>query len=292
MTPAAALRFQATISSMPDATLKSKAIHFLRHHKGPHILLLPNAWDAASARVFETSGFSAVGTSSAGIAYSLGYRDGQRIPREEMLAAIGRIARAVATPVTADVEAGYGTSPDEVGETVRALLDAGAVGMNLEDAASDMVLFDLAQQVERVQAAREAATAAGVPVVINARTDVYLMHEEGDAAGSFDEALRRLSAYRDAGANCLFLPGVRDGNIIARMVRSLGAPLNVLAGPGLPSARDLENIGVARLSLGSGPMRAAMGLTRKIARELLETGTCTAMLDLAVPYREMNELMR
>jgi 2-methylisocitrate lyase-like PEP mutase family enzyme len=208
-----------------------------------------------------------------------------------MLAAIGRIARAVAAPVNADVEAGYGASPEEVGETVRALLDAGAVGMNLEDASSDVVLFDPAQQVERVQAAREAAAAAGVPVVINARTDVYLLRE-GDAGGWFEEARRRLIAYRDAGADCLFLPGAREAYTIARMVREVGSPLNILAGPGLPDARDLENIGVARLSLGSGPMRAAMGLMRKVARELLEEGTCHAMLDGAVPYQEMNELMR
>jgi 2-methylisocitrate lyase-like PEP mutase family enzyme len=291
MTTTGGLRFQATISSMHQATLKSKAIRFLRLHKGPGILLLPNAWDAASARIFETAGFSAIGTSSGAIAFSLGYPDGQRIPRAEMLAAVARIAGAVAAPVNADVEAGYGASPEEIGETVRALLDAGAVGMNLEDAASDMVLFDLAQQVERVRAAREAAAAAGVPVVINARTDVYLLRE-GDAGGWFDEALRRLTAYRDAGADCLFLPGVRDANLIARMTRAVGAPLNVLTGPGMPCARDLENVGVARLSLGSGPMRAAMGLMRKVARELLETGTYNAMLDGAVPYQEMNDLMR
>lgn len=291
MTAGGSLRFQATISSMHDANLKSKAMRFLRLHKGPRILLLPNAWDVASARIFETAGFGAIGTSSGGIAFSLGYPDGERIPREEMLAVIRRIARAVAVPVNADVEAGYGPSPEEVGETVRALLDAGAVGMNLEDASSDVVLFDLKQQVERVRAACEAAAAAGVPVVINARTDVYLLRE-GDAGGWFDEALRRLTAYRDAGANCLFLPGVRDANIIAHMARAVGAPLNILAGPGMPGARDLENVGVARLSLGSGPMRAAMGLVRKVARELLETGTCDAMLDGAVPYQEMNELMR
>jgi len=174
---------------------------------------------------------------------------------------------------------------------VRALLDTGAVGLNLEDAASDVVLFGIPQQVERVRAAREAAASAGVPVVLNARTDVYLL-SQGDSAGYFEEALQRLTAYRDAGADCLFLPGVRDANTIARMVRAVGAPLNVLAGPGMPGARDLENIGVARLSVGSGPMRAAMGLMRKVARELLESGTYNAMYEGAVPYREMNELMR
>src|SRR5947207_3009910 len=148
---------------MHNATLKSKALHFLRLHKGPSILLLPNAWDAASARVFEAAGAQALGTTSAGVAWALGYPDGQRIPRAEMLAEIRRIAGAVSIPVTADVEAGYGPSPEDVAATVRDVLDAGAIGMNLEDAASDVAMLELAQQVERVRAAREAATAAGVP---------------------------------------------------------------------------------------------------------------------------------
>lgn len=275
---------------MHDATLKSKALRFQRLHKGPRLLVLPNAWDVSSARMLEVLGFSALGTTSAGIAYSLGYPDGQRISREEMLAVIRRIVEAVTIPVTADVEAGYGPSPEDVADTVRAVLDAGAVGFNLEDAASDLVLFDVAQQVERIHAAREACSAAGVPLVINARTDVYLIHGEGE--GRFSDAERRLVAYRDAGATCLFLPGVRDPNLIARMVRALNAPLNVLVGPGMPRVCDLENMGVARLSLGSGPMRAAMGMLRQVVRELIEEGTYDVMLENAVPYQEMNELMR
>ena len=276
---------------MSDTNLKSKALHFLRLHKGPRILVLPNAWDVASARVLQASGAVAIGTTSAGIAFSLGYRDGQRIPPDEMLSSIRRIARAVAIPVTADVEAGYGESPEQVAETVKALLEAGVVGLNLEDARSDFAFFDVAQQVERIHAARDAAAAAGVPITINGRTEVYLARS-GDPATWFDEALRRLTAYRDAGADCLFLPGARDANIIARMVRALAAPLNVLAGEGIPSVRDLENMGVARLSLGSGPMRAAMGRLRSIVGELHESGTYHSLFDGAVPYAEMDELMR
>jgi 2-methylisocitrate lyase-like PEP mutase family enzyme len=276
---------------MAQATLELKALHFARLHRGPRILLLPNAWDAASARIFQAAGAKALGTTSAGIAFALGYPDGQCIPREEMMGAIRRMARAVSIPVTADVEAGYGPSAEAVAATVRDVIGAGAVGLNLEDAADDVSLFEISQQVERLQAAREAAAACGVPVVINARTDVY-WQRVGDESGRFDEALRRLTAYRDAGAGCLFLPGVRDVNTIARMARAAGAPLNVLAGPGMPCAADLENVGVAKVSLGSGPMRAAMGLIRRIGRELLETGTYTAMSDGAVPYQEMNELMR
>jgi 2-methylisocitrate lyase-like PEP mutase family enzyme len=276
---------------MSDAALRAKAIHFLRLHKGPRILLLPNAWDAASARIFEAAGCPAIGTSSAAIAWSLGYPDGQRIPRPEMLEAIGRIVRSVSIPVTADVEAGYGPAPDDVAETVRDVIGAGAVGLNLEDASGDAALFDLEQHVARVRAAREAATAAGVPLLINARTDVYWLRS-GDQSGWFDEAVRRLTAYRDAGASCLFVPGLRDPQTVARMARAVAAPLNILAGPDLPCARDLENVGVARLSLGSGPMRAAMGLMRKVAREWIDSGASQAMLDVAVPYQEMNDLMR
>ena len=276
---------------MADANLKLKALHFQRQHKGPHILLLPDAWDVASARIFEAAGASALATTSAGIAFSLGYPDGERISREEMLAVIQRIARSVAIPVTADVEAGYGPSPEDVAATVRGVIEAGAVGLNLEDAKSDVLLFEISQQVERVRAAVEAAASCGVPVVINARTDVYWQAND-DCGGLFDEAIRRLTAYRDAGASCLFAPAVRDVNTIARMARAVGAPLNVLAAPGLPCARDLENVGVARLSLGSGPMRAAMGLMRRIGKELRESGTYAAMLDGAVPYPEMNELIR
>jgi 2-methylisocitrate lyase-like PEP mutase family enzyme len=275
---------------MADATLKLKALHFLRQHKGPHILLLPDAWDAATARIFEAAGASALATTSAGIAFARGYPDGQRIPREEMLDEIRLIARSVTIPVTADVEAGYGPSPEDVALTVRGVLEAGAVGLNLEDAASDVTLFDIAQQVERIHAAHEAAKASG-PLVLNARTDVF-WQAGGDSGGLYDKALRRLIAYRDAGASCLFAPGLRDMNTIARLAREVAAPLNILAGPGIPSARDLENVGVARLSVGSGPMRAAMGLMRRIARELLESGTYGALLEGSVPYQEMNELMR
>ncbi len=273
-----------------DPNQRSKAIHFLRLHRGPHILVLANAWDAASARIFEHAGFAAIGSTSAGVAASLGYPDGQHISRAEMLAAVRRIASAVSVPVTADVEAGYGPSPEDAAATARGVIEAGAVGLNLEDAAGDARLFDIAHQVERIRAVREAARTAGLPLVINARTDVYLA-EIGDAARRFEDALSRLKAYRDAGADCLFLPGVRDGNLIARMARELAAPLNVLAGPGMPCARDLENVGVARLSVGSGPMRACMGLLQRIARELLEQGTYRSLADGAVWYGEMNLVM-
>ena len=182
-----------------------------RMHHGPHILVLPNAWDSASARVFEESGFRAIATTSAGIAFALGYRDGQRIPRKEMFDHVARIVRVVNVPVTADVEGGYGDRPEDAAETARAVIEAGGIGMNLEDATGNSArpLVDLPLQIEKIKAAKEAGRALGVPLVLNARTDVYLA-QVGAPESRYQETLLRLTAYRDAGADCLFAPGIRD----------------------------------------------------------------------------------
>jgi 2-methylisocitrate lyase-like PEP mutase family enzyme len=264
-------------------------------HKGSEILLLPNVWDVASARIIEAAGFPAIATSSAGVAFSLGYPDGQKIPRQEMFAAIARIAKAVKVPVTADVESGYGNSPEAAADTARAVIAAGAVGMNLEDASEDASddaakpLVDLALQLEKIKAVRETASAAHVPLVLNARTDVFLL-QVGEPAVRYDEALRRLSAFRDAGADCVFVPGVRDAAIIGRFVSDLQCPVNILAGSGSPSIAELRALGIARVSLGSGPMRASLGVLRRIADELKGTGTYQS-LDGAPSHAEINALM-
>ena len=205
---------------MAAASQHEKALAFRRLHAGPSILILPNAWDVASARIFELAGFSAIGTTSAGIAASLGYPDGERISRDEMIEVIRRMAAGVALPVSADIEWGYGATPEAVAETITAVIAAGAVGVNLEDATGrpDHPLRDISLQVERLQAAREAVAASGIPIVINARTDVYWL-QVGEAATRLDHALRRTQAYRAAGADCLFIPGVREAEEIAALVR-------------------------------------------------------------------------
>ncbi|MFY9560707.1 MAG: isocitrate lyase/phosphoenolpyruvate mutase family protein [Terriglobales bacterium] len=268
-----------------------KAMQFRQRHRGPGVLILPNAWDVASARIFEDAGFPAIATTSAGIAYSLGYPDGQRIPREEMIARIGRIARAVTVPVTADVESGYGSAPADAARTTRELIQAGAIGMNLEDKSGDpdRPLLDLQLAVEKIKAAREAAAQLRVPVVVNARTDVYLL-PGGDPQTQYSEAVRRLTAYRDAGADCVFAPGLKDAETIGRLVKDVQCPLNILAVPGTPPIPELEKLGVARVSLGSGPMRATLGLLRRMAEELKTTGTYRA-LDEAIPYTEVNKML-
>jgi 2-methylisocitrate lyase-like PEP mutase family enzyme len=264
---------------------------FLRLHRGPHLLLLPNIWDAASARIIEAAGFPALATTSAGIAFSLGYPDGERISREEMLAQVARIVRAVKVPVSADVEAGYGNSPEEAAKTASAVIGAGAVGMNLEDGTHDRAhpLADLSLQLERIAAVRQATATAGVSLVLNARTDVFLA-QVGEESRRYDTALRRLLAFRDAGADCVFAPGLGGSETIRRLVSDLGCPLNILAVPGSPPVPELEELGVARVSLGSGPMRATLGLLRAMARELKATGTY-AGLEKAPSHAEINRLM-
>jgi 2-methylisocitrate lyase-like PEP mutase family enzyme len=260
--------------------MSDKAAILRKLHQGPRILVLPNAWDVASARIFEEAGFPAIATTSAGIANALGYPDVERISRDEMLWMVKRIAQAVSVPVTADVEAGYG---DPAG-TARAVLDAGAVGMNLEDSALSGALADLPAQVRLIEQVRAAGD-----IVINARTDVYLF-AVGDEATRFDRTVERLNAYRTAGADSLFAPGVRDPETIGRLTKAVNGPLNILATVGTPSIAELERLGVRRVSVGSGPMRAAMGLTKRIAKELKEQGTFASMTEGAMPYPEANEL--
>src|SRR6202158_889722 len=255
-----------------------KAIQFRQLHRGPRALVLPNAWDVASSRIFEDAGFSAIATTSAGIAFSLGYPDDHRIPREEMLARIGRIARAVRVPVSADIEAGYGSSAEAAAATTLELIQAGAIGMNLEDASGnpDDPLIDLQLAVEKIKAARAAAAQLNAQIGGNARTDVYLL-PGGDAESDYCDALRPLVAHREAGADCVCAPGLKEADTIGRLVKAVNCPLNILAGPGTPSIPELEKLGVARVSLGSGALRATLGLLRRVAEELKTSGTYSAM---------------
>lgn len=270
---------------------KSKAMAFRAMHRGEKILVLPNAWDVASARVFEEAGFGAIATTSAGVAFSLGYPDGQKISREEMLARVARIAKAVKVPVTADVESGYGGRPEDAARTAREVIEAGAVGMNLEDGTDDVAhpLVELPLQLEKIHAVREAALKKGVLLVLNARTDVYLA-EVGALEGRYDEAVRRLLAFRDAGADCVFVPGLRDADTIGRIVRDVKCPVNILVGPGFPAIPELQKLGVARVSVGSAAMRATLGLVKRIAEELKSSGTYTT-LEGGISYGDVNRML-
>lgn len=275
---------------MPELLLQKATAFRELHHTGG-VLLLPNVWDVASARIIEEVGFPAIATTSAGVAFAFGYLDGQRISRSEMLAQVARIARAVKVPVTADVEAGYGDRPEDAAQTARQVIESGAVGMNFEDGTVDPQhpLLDLPLQLERISAIREVAAKSGVPLVLNARTDVYLA-QVGSPEGRYDHTLRRLRAFRGAGADCVFVPGLRDSETIARLVKDVQCPLNILAGPGFPSVSELGKLGVTRVSLGSAPMRATLGLLRRIAGELKTSGTYHA-LEGAPAHNEVNKML-
>jgi 2-methylisocitrate lyase-like PEP mutase family enzyme len=260
-------------------------------HTGPSILILPNAWDAASARLIEAEGFPAIATTSAGVAASLGYPDGGIVPSREMIEAVARIVRAVKVPVTADIEHAYGATPDAVADVVLRVIAAGAVGINLEDCmpgAADLEPIGL--QVDKITAIIKAATKAGVRIVLNARTDGFL-RGFGAPDARLGVAIERGKAFLAAGADCVFVPGVRDAATIGALVKGIGGPVNVLAVDGSPSIAELQALGVARVSMGSGPMRASMAVLRDIARELKTAGTYKGFTKNAMTFAEVNDLM-
>jgi 2-methylisocitrate lyase-like PEP mutase family enzyme len=270
-----------------------KAEEFLALHTAPELLVLANAWDVCSARLFEFEGFKAVGTTSAGVAATLGYPDGQRISLAEAVEVVRRIVAQVRVPVSADIEAGYSESVEGVVGSAKAVLEVGAVGINLEDSTGDPArpLYDVAQQTEKLAAIREMSDSAGVHLVINARTDGYLLPSD-DPARRFHDTVERANAYRRAGADCIFVPdmGDLDKDTMASLVKEIDAPVNVIAGATTPPLEELEAIGIARVSFGPRPMRAALALVRKIARELRDTGTYAAMTAETLSYAEINEM--
>lgn len=263
------------------------AARFRSLHATP-ALRLPNCWDAASAAVIAAAGAPAVATTSAGVAWSLGRADGDALDRDAAVDAIARIVRVVDVPVTADIESGYGATPKEVAVTLAAVVEAGAVGVNIEDTVAEAPgsLRDLAEQVERLAAAREGA---GPDLFINARIDMYLAGI-GAEADRFDATVARAEAYAAAGADGIFVPGVSDPAVIAALVEAIRLPLNVMAGPGALAPSELERLGVARISLGPGLATAAYELARKAAIGFLEADSYEA-IEGGIAYGTMNTLL-
>ncbi len=257
-----------------------RAAALLALHAGPGFVL-PNAWDAGSARILEQVGFPAIATTSAGIAWSCGVRDAGALDGDTMLEHVGRIVAAVGVPVTADLESGYGDTADAVGRTVARAVELGAVGANLEDAGPGG-LFDIEEAVERLAAARAAAPKG--TFVLNARTDTYFAGTTGDA---FAETVRRAVRYVDAGADCVFVPGVVEEDTIRRLAAAIPGPLNVVAGlANTIDAPTLFSLGVKRVSLGGSLARAALSGLERAGRELLDTGTL-GFLDGAIGYADL-----
>jgi 2-methylisocitrate lyase-like PEP mutase family enzyme len=267
--------------------LQETALAFRALHVPGRPLVLPNAWDTASARIVEEAGAAAVATTSAGLAWDLGTADGDRLDRERALGAVGRIAAAVRVPVSANIEGGYAEDARGVADTIRAVIAAGAVGVNIEDARYDGAapLRPVAEQAERIAAARAAADAAGVPLYVNARIDTYLRR-----AGGIEETLERAAAFLAAGADGVFVPGAVDPVTVKTLVAGVDGPLNVLVGPGAPAVAELAALGVARISAGSSIAQAAHAVVRRAARELLGAGTYASLTD-GLDYTELNTLM-
>lgn len=275
---------------MDKATLTAKAEKLQALIDADETLVLPNVWDAAGARVVAYAGYPVIATSSAGVAWSLGYPDGEVISRDDMLFMVKKIADAVDIPVTADMEAGYGEAPEAVADTITATLEAGAVGANIEDSSSQaaghpMLDFDLS--VARIRAGKKAADAAGVPFVINARTDVFF---GGGNDTSLDDAIRRGNAYLEEGAGCVFVPFVRDGEVMKKLVAGIDGPVNVLANPAAPDLGELQKIGIARVSIGGLFSLMIYTNLRDACAEMTNEGTLSWGKD-NILHPEMNKLM-
>jgi 2-methylisocitrate lyase-like PEP mutase family enzyme len=241
-----------------------------RHHARP-VLLLPNVWDAMSARIFSTAGFTALATTSGGVAWALGYPDGERAPWPEVVAATARIVRTAQVAVTADVEAGYGATPAEVGAHVARIIQTGVVGINLEDGL-DGSIRTIGDATARLRSARRAADEEGVPIVLNARCDVYHL-QQGEEETRFAATVERCKAYLAAGADCVYPFGLRDPRTIAALVEAVDAPVNVTGRPGMPDSAALGRMGVARITIASAPTLVVMSAIQKLAVELQATGS-------------------
>ena len=264
-----------------------KADLFQAMHDGPGAFILPNAWDALSARLLEEAGFKAIATASAAISWAHGVTDGENLGRDELVGACRRMARAVSVPVSADIEKGYGDTPEECAETARRIIDAGAVGINIEDSDADGAIIPFADYIDRIRAIRAAADAEGVALVINARLD--RLYRCGDTSANRRETIDRAHMCLQNGASCIFLL-LHDLAPLPELTARIGGPVNVLAGPGTPPLAELAAMGVRRVSLGPNLLADAMSRLRWQARHLREKGDFD-QLDGSLGFTALQELM-
>lgn len=267
------------------------AHRFQEFHKSRNLLLLPNAWDAGSAVIFEKEGFDAVGTTSAGIAYSLGYPDGEHITLPDLLDIESKIIRRISVPLTVDLETGYGNSLSQILSTVQNVIEGGAVGINIEDGLNGEypTLFDCREQCQKIREIKRLKEITGIPFVLNARTDIYWL-AIGDPKQRLNEAIQRSNFYLEAGADCVFVPGLLTQKVIRDLVIEINGPINIITTPICPNVSALEDLGVSRLSIGSGAIRAVLGIAQKIARELKQNGSFISMYETTITYEEANNL--
>jgi 2-methylisocitrate lyase-like PEP mutase family enzyme len=271
---------------------KEKAEMFLKFHHDKEMLVLLNSWDIGSSKLIEACGYKAIATTSMGIAASLGYPDCQIIKLSEMLQVITGIVNGVQVPVSVDIEAGYGNNLNEIIDSVKKIIATGIVGINIEDSIElSPDLIDEMEFCERISAIRALSDSLGFHLVINARTDSFYT-SSGSPQKKLAESIKRGNKYREAGADCIFVQPVWDKETIATLVKEINAPVNILANPGIgagilpPSVHELQDLGVARLSLGSSMMKATLALIKKVADELLKNGTYTVLSDTMTPLPE------
>lgn len=260
------------------------ASQFRSLHTGRKALVLPNAWDAGSARLFECHGAKAIATTSAGVSWSLGYADGTSPPIEWLSQVVASIVQAVKVPVSVDVEAGYSNDPDKAAENVMRIIKPGAVGINIEDGSEPAAL--LAAKIERI---KNAAGKAGIDLFVNARTDVYLARLVPKERQT-EETVTRAALYRKAGADGLFVPGLIDRKCIKSVVDQVSMPVNVMATPGLSSVDELDQLGVRRLSAGSAIAQCGWKSAGAVARDFLENGTAEPMASQGMAYTALQSL--
>ncbi|MHC1782439.1 MAG: isocitrate lyase/phosphoenolpyruvate mutase family protein [Anaerolineaceae bacterium] len=273
---------------MVSSIQKEKAEMFLKFHQDKEILVLLNSWDIGSSKLIEACGYKAIATTSMGIAASLGYPDAQVIQLSEMIEAITGIVNGIQAPVTVDIEAGYRNNINEIIDSVKKIIATGIVGINIEDSIDlNPVLIDEMEFCERISAIRALSDSLGFHLVINARTDSFYT-SSGSPREKLIESIKRGNKYREAGADCIFVQPVWEKDTISTLVKEINAPINILSNPGIgagtpPSVSELQDLGVARLSIGSGLMKATLALIKKVADELSEKGTYNILLDTLTP---------
>jgi 2-methylisocitrate lyase-like PEP mutase family enzyme len=259
---------------MTDSKQKKRAQRFLELHHDRNLLILPNIWDPLGARLLAQLGYPAVATASAAVAYSLGYDDGERISFPAMLSVIRRIASSVAVPVSADIERGYAEQPEDVADNVRQVIRAGAVGINIEDSTHEGgPLRPVDLQCDRIGAVRRMADKEGIPLVINARTDVFLTQGARSKSDRVDETIQRARAYVDAGADCVYPITVGDIETLRVIREAVAAPINVYASRKTAPMKQLEDAGISRLSVGPGLLKASLTTIKNVALHLKEYGS-------------------
>jgi len=269
------------------------ANEFQKMHGDKKILVLPNAWDAGGAVIFEKEGFTAIGTSSAGISYSLGYPDGEYISFDDILDTTKKIKKRISIPLSIDVERGYGDTPNRIVQNIQSIIEEGAVGINLEDGLlNSKGLVSIEDQCLLISQISTLKDTLGINFVINARTDAYWLNLDTNKNNLLEETIKRANLYLEAGADCIFVPGILDIEEIKMFVDQINGPINIIITPNTPSIDFLEKLGVARVSSGSAPARATYAVLKNISNELHNFGTYSNIFKTNIAYDTLNSIFK